>query len=215
VSQVATARGGRPPRIRPEEILDVLATRLDDTWTMASIASELGVSEAAIYYYYPTKADLLAAIGQRLFSKLELPRPQQSWEAWLVEVGLCLYDFFVRYPLMTNASVDILGDTAGEVWATEPILRDLASVGFTGSDADTVITTILVLATGYATMAAFLDGPRGKRFKDRVTRRAMLEPDSLTSQNQLPAQAWDIRQRLAASLAATIGGFGMLRTNHG
>ena len=213
MSKVAVARAGRPPRIRPDEILDVLATRLDDSWTMASIASELGVSEAAIYYYFPTKSDLLLAIGQRLFAELELPRPQGGWEEWLVEVGLCLYDCFVRYPLLTTASADLLGDTAGETWATEPILRDLVSVGFPLSDADTVITTILVLASGYATMAVFLDGPRGRLLKDRVVRRAALEPESFTSANQLAAHAWDIRQRFAASLAACIGGFGSVRAH--
>ena len=106
VSQSATARGGRPPRIRPEEILDVVATRIDEAWTMAGIARELGVSEAAIYYYYPTKADLLVALGQRLFSRLELPRAHGNWQTWLAETGLRLYDFFVESPLMSNASIE-------------------------------------------------------------------------------------------------------------
>jgi len=208
--QSDAARGGRPPRIRPEEILDVLATRIDESWTMASIALELGVSEAAIYYYYPTKTDLLVALGQRLFSSLDLPRAHGNWEAWLAEIGLHLYDFFVRYPLMTNASIDIFGDTTGEAWSTEAIFGDLVSVGFSLIDADTVITTIVVLASGHASMAVYLDGPKGSQFKERVIQRAMSEPDTLTSRIQLSAHAWDIRQRFVASLAGAISGFGSL-----
>lgn len=211
MSPSVTARGGRPPRIRPEEILDVLATRIDDSWTMASIATGLGVSEAAIYYYYPTRTDLLVALGQRLFSRLDLPQANANWEVWLAEVGLRLYDFFVRYPLMTNASIDILGDTTGEAWPTESLFRDLVSVGFALNEADTVITTIVVLASGHASMAVYLDGPRGSQFKERVIQRAASEPDTLTSRIQLSVEAWDIRERFIASLAGALNGFGSLR----
>jgi AcrR family transcriptional regulator len=211
VSQSKKARGGRPPRIRPEEILDVLGTRIDNSWTMASIALELGVSEAAIYYYFPTKTDLQAALGQRLFSRLDLPRVHGSWEAWLAETGLCLYDFFVQSPLMSNASIDLLGDTAGEALPTESLLADLVSLGFSLDSSDTVITTILVLASGHASMAVYLDEPRGNQFKERVKRRAASEPDTLTSRLQLSENAWDIRQRFIASLDGAIHGFGRLR----
>jgi AcrR family transcriptional regulator len=203
---VTAVRGGRPPRIRPEEILDVVAERVDDSWTMGSIATVLGVSEAAIYYYYPTKADLLVAVGQRLFAALELPRLGSNWQTWLTEVGLCMYDFFVRYPVMTNASVDILGDTAGEAWSTEAPLSDLVSLGFTIADADLALTTIMVLATGYANMTVFLDGPRGQLLKERITQRAALEPDTLTSRTQLSESGWDIRERFIAALALVVEG---------
>ncbi len=211
MSQSATARGGRPPRIRPEEILEVVATHIDEAWTMAGIARELGVSEAAIYYYYPTKKDLLVALGQRLFSRLELPRAQGNWQAWLAETGLRLYDFFVESPLMSNASIDLLGDTTGEVFPTESLLADLVDAGFGLNEADTVITTVVVLASGHASMAVFLAGPRGSQLKEKVMQRAASTPDTLTSRTQLAPHAWDIRQRFIASLAGTINGFASLR----
>jgi AcrR family transcriptional regulator len=211
----ATARGGRPPRIRPAEVLDVLVARDDDSWTMASVASELGVSEAAIYYYFPTKTDLMVALGKRLFSELDLPRPDGDWEAWLAAVGLCMYDFFARYPMMTTASPDVFGDVTGKVLPTDSVLEDLLTVGFPLIDASTVITTLLMLATGYANLAVFLEGPRGARFKARIIQEAGRAPDSLTSQTQLEANAWDIRDRFAAALSASISGFGTLRRNDG
>jgi hypothetical protein len=85
------------------------------------------------------------------------------------------------------------------------------SVGFSINDADTIITTIIVLASGYASMAVYLDGPRGSQLRERVIRRAESEPDTLTSRIQLSAGAWDIRQRFTASLAGAISGFDSLR----
>ena len=211
VAVTATARGGRPPRIRPEEILDLLAARIDDSWTMAGIAAELGVSEAAVYYYFPTKSDLLRALGQRLFANLQLPQVRGDWAAWLADLGMCLFDFFVRYPLITSAGVDLLGETVAESWPAEGMLATLVAEGLSIADADTALTTIIVLASGYASMAAYLAGPRGRALKARITRSAALDPDSLSSRDRLLPGAWDIRERLAASLAATVTG---LRTLH-
>ena len=56
MTRSATARGGRPPRIRPDEVLDVLVARDDDSWTMASVASTSGLVR---YMTTPSQAQVV------------------------------------------------------------------------------------------------------------------------------------------------------------
>ena len=76
VSRVATeqitAPRGRPPLLSSDTIidvaLDVLRANPKEEFTTAKVARELGVSPPALSRYFPSRAALLAAMGNRVFS---------------------------------------------------------------------------------------------------------------------------------------------------
>jgi len=184
VAVATPARLGRPPRIGREDILDVLDRHADGAWTMASIAAELGVSEAAIYYYYPTKGDLLAALGQRMLADFELPKLAGDWAAWLRQLGHQIYDFVRRHPFLAdlgNSYALAPSFAIPNFGASEEMLSGLVAAGFTLTNAATASSLVLLLGTQYAA-AAISWIARGAQLRQEFTRLAEAQPDTLLGQ---------------------------------
>jgi AcrR family transcriptional regulator len=100
VATTAEKRTGRPPRISRDEILRVAAEQDLVGLTIAGVAAALGVRPGALYHYFPSKAELVAALATR--SAWEAPVPDKAdkgWEEWLVEAAVVIRDLFVIYPL--------------------------------------------------------------------------------------------------------------------
>jgi AcrR family transcriptional regulator len=66
---MAVTRRVRQPEVRPDQILDaaerVLLARGDGEMTMDAVAAEGGVGKGTVYHYYPSKAEVLAALRAR------------------------------------------------------------------------------------------------------------------------------------------------------
>lgn len=147
-------RRGRPPRITPGEILDAAGRRLESGWTMAGIASDLGVSEPTIYYYFPTREALVVALSERIFDQLVLPEPKGDWQAWLTDVSQTLVELGIRHPFLHDVDLAIV--TAGRprsVELLEKLLEPLVASGFSASDAATALGLVLTLAAEHSRSA--------------------------------------------------------------
>ncbi len=157
-SSARTTRRGRPPVIAVEDIYRVVAARLDSGWTVASVAAELGVSESAIYHYFPNKKALLAAVAAWLFEDTQLPRFEGSPADFLRALGLAWFDLFLRHPAFLDLDFVATTRTGSDVIAGESLLNDLVSAGFTTEDAWTVGGLVYSVAFTYSRMAVLIAG---------------------------------------------------------
>jgi AcrR family transcriptional regulator len=179
-------RRGRPPRITPELILDAVDRRPDSSWTVTSIAAELGVSEPAIYYHFPSKQALLFALGARVLNELEMPSPDLAWEPWLEELAhrtLALYRHHWVWQDV-NVALIVTAQPAG-VRLLDRILSHLVACGFTLQKAAIATASVLTVVEAVGKAPRHLQGPA-------------LEDDS--------ARRRDIAQVSDAPLAASLYG---------
>ena len=129
-------RRGRPPRVSRETILDAVDARGDADWTMAGIASELGVSEPAIYYHFPSKQALVVALGARVLGEFQLPQPREDWEPWLEEFAHRLLAVYRGHPFLQDVDMaSVVTLQPGSMHLLEDVLGYLVSCGFTLQDA--------------------------------------------------------------------------------
>lgn len=147
----AVPRRGRPPRVSPEAILDAVDAKKASDWTMASIAAELGVSEPAIYYHFPSKQALLLALGARVMSQLPLPDERDDWETWLVEFAEGTLAFCQQHPFLQDvdmASIAVRQSTSVDL--LDRIVGYLTRHGFALTDAVMAIGLVMSLVEQFS-----------------------------------------------------------------
>jgi AcrR family transcriptional regulator len=151
-SKPSSPRRGRPPSIAAKDILAMAGQRLGTPWTMASIAGELGVSEAAIYYYFASKAAVLEALGARVVAAFRLPLYDGDWRAWLLGVAESYYQLLLQHPfLLDNRSWLELGAPASH-WA-ETVMATLKRAGFKTADGFYVFSAVAAVSVEFARVA--------------------------------------------------------------
>lgn len=109
------ARGARPPRMKPGErrvhILQTLAAMLEapkgEKITTAALAARLGVSEAALYRQFASKAQmyeaLIAFIEETFFGLInQITAKEPNGVLQARAIGLMLLNFAARNPGMTR-----------------------------------------------------------------------------------------------------------------
>lgn len=140
------ARRGRPPRVRPETILDTVGAKEGEDWTMASIAAELGVSEPTVYYYFPSRKDLIEALAGRTFGSLPWPADGADWAQWLTDFATGLLQLYRRYPVLRGYEISTMAtEQVGSVQVVERALRFLAGHGFATRDAALAMAMVLTI----------------------------------------------------------------------
>jgi len=143
-------RRGRPPQISAEGILTAAANRLDGDWTVASVAAELGVSDAAIYRYFPSKKALLAAVSDRILAEVPLPTYQGDWRALLAEMGRSAYKAFVRYPSLLDLDSWMGIYTTDSLASVEHMYDQVLRAGFDLADATAVLGVVVSVSREFA-----------------------------------------------------------------
>ena len=99
---------------------------------MAKLAEAMGVGVMSLYYYFPSKAELLEAATDRIFSRFSAPEAEVDWESairqWVEAVGR----FFLANPL----ALDLItrDGRVSPVWlrTSLPMLHILRRAGFQG-----------------------------------------------------------------------------------
>jgi len=144
-------RRGRPPKVSPEAILDAVDNKRDGDWTMASIAAELGVSEPAIYYHFPSKHALLVALGARVIGQLPMPAPSDDWEAWLGAFAQEALDFCRAHPFLADVELSAIAmQQTASVRLLDELLRHLVGHGFATEDALIAVTGVMLVVQQFA-----------------------------------------------------------------
>jgi AcrR family transcriptional regulator len=118
-----------------------------DALTMRRIGRELGVEGMALYTHVDSKADLLAAVGSRILSHLELvPRERADWRGRIETVCRAWAALRERHP---RSFALIYRADAGMTEVTEELMDALVTAGVEGADA----------WLSYQTLVFFLDPP--------------------------------------------------------
>lgn len=144
------ARRGRPPQISAEDILAVVANRVDGQWSVTSVAAELGVSDAAIYRYFPSKKAILAAVLERVMADHPVPVYAGDWRALLTELGRSSYELFVRFPSFLDLDAWAGVTSTSSYTSLEKTLSELLRAGFSEADALAVMGALGSVAREYA-----------------------------------------------------------------
>lgn len=136
-----------------DAILDAVDTG-GDSFTMAGLAQQLGVSEPAIYYHFPSKEALLVELGARVLSELDLPDPTCDWEPWLAQFALALLKLYRRHPALHDVDMTvIIASQPAMVRLVDQVLRKLTDHGFPLQLAAVAVQTVLAVTQPYAKAA--------------------------------------------------------------
>lgn len=88
------------------EIIDAAVELLDqgvEALTMRSLADRLGVTAAALYYWFPAKAQLLDAIAEHVAAQIVATKERgASWEDRLRSLAMAVLDAAEHHPATFN-----------------------------------------------------------------------------------------------------------------
>jgi TetR/AcrR family transcriptional regulator, tetracycline repressor protein len=144
--EVLAPRRGRPPKVSPEAILDVVDAKQSSDWTMASIAAELGVSEPAIYYHFPSKQALLVALGARVVGQLPVPAATENWEEWLGAFAEAALDYCRAHPFLADVELSAVAmQQTASVRLLDELLQRLHGYGFEKDSALMALAAVMVV----------------------------------------------------------------------
>jgi AcrR family transcriptional regulator len=148
-TEQAPRRRGRPASISSDDILKVVNDHIGEDWTITTIAAELGVTTAAIYYYFPNKTAILTAVGDLIVGELKVPATQ-DWREWLVEFGFGWHHVLLHYPFMADTAQWAQVSRPCHMDVTETALEVLTAAGFTPHDAVDVLAAITAASQSHA-----------------------------------------------------------------
>lgn len=107
---------GRRQHISKEGVIDAAVAILDDEGvaglSLERIAREVGVRGPSLYYHYPDKSAILAAVARRVIGDLDVLRPETDWEAWLVDNALAFHDRVMAHPHAASLLMEHLSPRA-------------------------------------------------------------------------------------------------------
>jgi len=146
---------GRPRRGEPtlsrdqvvERALELVDAEGVDSLTMRRLGALLGVEAMALYTHVSGKDDLLAALGSRILTELELePHKKADWRRRIETVCRAWAALREKHP---RSFALIYRASTGVVPVTEELMDALLTAGFAGADA----------WLAYQTLVFFLDPP--------------------------------------------------------
>lgn len=131
VSSTATKRkrpGGAPVGLNREAILQAASRFELDELQMAEVAKVLGVSKPAIYHYFPSKQELIRALGVEALRGVQLRAVgNRSWRDLLTEAAHATHDLYLAHP--EYLTVLTAGGTAAATHIVERMLVALSAAG--------------------------------------------------------------------------------------
>ena len=141
------------PRLDVVRIVDVALAIADregaDAVTMRRLGAELGVDGTAVYRYFRSKRELLAAMADRLFAAtLEAFPDGDDWRANLRACVMLGYATYRRHPGFARALAEQGDDGEALTRIAEYALRQLAAGGCSDEDAAITYQALVDLVVG-------------------------------------------------------------------
>ena len=107
---------GRPPVIVKERVAEVTLRLIDDEGLEAvsieRIASELGVRGPSLYHHFADKAAILTEVARLVLGDLDLERPGDDWQQWMVETCMTVYRRVLEHPKAAVILLQFLPDNS-------------------------------------------------------------------------------------------------------
>lgn len=127
----------------------------EDAASMRRISAELGVAAMSLYNHIPSKAALLDAVGDHVWSQIQLPSdPGLSWEDRARELVRAFRNLVRAYPHCTALTMTRAHFSAAGLQSLEFALEMAHQAGFTDQAAVQVVRAFEAYAVGATTTAA-------------------------------------------------------------
>ena len=149
-------RAARPALTR-DRVVDAALALVDarglEALSMRSLGRALGVEAMSLYQYFPSKAELLRGIADRLTADAVLPSgPKGSWREDLVAVGRAVWRVMEAHPRAVPVLVVSPLDTPANWVLSETVLRLFARAGYEPAEAHQLFRICQAFAFGAALM---------------------------------------------------------------
>lgn len=162
MSHSRTPAAGRPARGRPTDtraidrraILAAALRLVDsdgiDALSMRKLGALLGVQAMTLYYYIPSKAELVQGITEIVLDELQVPEPPaDDWQATVRDVARSFRELGLRHPNVFPTLATVGLDNPSTYRPLEAILRTLSAAGFTPELAFIAFATIKSYVVGH------------------------------------------------------------------
>jgi len=171
---------GRPARLSREAVLEAAIKLIDqeslEAFTLTKVAQELDTVAMAIYNYFPSRTDLLAAVADHLSMQFKMPaaKPGQTWQDTLRTWLNAFKKYAERYPVIFKALGGEGQTSAGWLRVTMPVGRTLQKQGMEGRP---LAMNSWLFCTGAISLVQAELTVRSMRSPFSLTHLAELEPD--------------------------------------
>ncbi len=118
--------------------------------TMRAIGERLGADPTAVYRYFPKKADLLAAMADRLFSALPVDSPGESWRQRIEHGMRAARQLYREHPSLTTLLATSDETLEGLVRINESIMQALTEAGLDARQAALFHQVLVSTVLGHA-----------------------------------------------------------------
>lgn len=155
------SEGGAPTAERRplsrQAILDAALTIIDadgaDGFTMRKLARALGVYPTAIYWYIPSRHDVLAAaVDHALHDILPVP-PPPDWRIWLRQLFRNYRERVRRHPNVASlAGAHLVSNGGMQPQFVDQLLAVLDGAGFQGDALRHAYNVVVAVMAGFVTM---------------------------------------------------------------
>ncbi|AFU03703.1 TetR/AcrR family transcriptional regulator [Nocardia brasiliensis] len=135
MSSNVTRRRGRPIRVPRDDVVTVTTRLLTaggaQAFSMRKLADELGVSTAAVYHHFPTKAALMIAVLSARADELDRPDLPADPRDRLVAIVAYLIDVLHQMPWV--ADILVSGESFGRaaMWILDEFVDTATRLGAT------------------------------------------------------------------------------------
>ncbi len=153
-----TAKTKQNPLITRDNIVEEAISLLEATSLsgvmMRVLADRLGIKAASLYWHFPNKAALEAAISERLFLRaLELVPESTTWQDWMRGLGRAIWDNLIDCP--DSGLLIMSADLSDEQFqrADMAVRQRLARFEIDQEQAYRLHSGIQALITGWVTFA--------------------------------------------------------------
>ncbi|MCH5641528.1 MULTISPECIES: TetR family transcriptional regulator [unclassified Gordonia (in: high G+C Gram-positive bacteria)] len=116
--------------------------------SMRRLATELGVRPNALYWHFPNKQSLLAALADDILDHVVIPPPTQRWDDRLASLAIGMRGALLAVP----DSAEVVSSSWASGLATKAITADIITAARAGGlpirDAEAVTTAVCQLVIG-------------------------------------------------------------------
>ena len=206
ISEGQPSRRGRPPTISRTQILEAAERYSFGDLTMQALATSLNVTPAALYRYFPSKADLADALVQHVCSRISVPaRDGRPWQQWVLD-GATALRAFVR---PDRISAGLVHEDVAMYPLVEALAEVLAEAGISPADSWALYMQLCSISLGAASAEANIaryGAPTKPMMRAHLADRGIAESSAL-GEMFLSAVRFDVDDWFSKQVALAVGAY--------
>ncbi|MFG2994460.1 TetR/AcrR family transcriptional regulator [Streptomyces sp. NPDC048257] len=173
---------GRPPRLDRARTVDTALELLDeiglDALTMRRLADAMDVRAGALYRYFATKDDLLAAMAERMLAGLAAPGTGEDWSEQLAGLVRAMRTALLAHRDGARVYAGTHATGPHTLGFAEAVVGVLRTAGFGEADAARTLLAVVHFTIGHTLEEqAALPSPEGSGAADPQRLRLAAEPE--------------------------------------